>query len=207
MTAAWKLILRPIRAETRRVGALTAWVRRARPPGNVFGYHRDLHLILWTAWILTVVEGALAHLILVLIFGHPPWVWIVLGLHIYGVYWLFGLLAGMMTRPHTVDGETGYVRESGGCVAEIPLAAIMAVTVGDFPDFAHSRRAAINDGRVLSMAGAAASLRLDLADDASVVLDKRPMSVAPQRVYLSADNPRELAAELRSDRAVTSKTR
>ncbi len=139
MTAARKLILRPIRAETRRVAAMTAWVRRARPPGDAFGYHRDLHLILWTAGMLTVVEGALTHLILVLIFGHPPWVWIVLGLHIYGVYLLFGLLAGMMTRPHTVDGPIVHLRNASGTHVSFAVADVDSVVLGERPEFGHSR--------------------------------------------------------------------
>lgn len=196
MTAARKLILRPIRAETRRVAALTAWVRRARPPGDAFGYHRDLHLILWTAGILTVVEGALTHLILVLIFGHPPWVWIVLGLHIYGVYLLFGLLAGMMTRPHTVDGPIVHLRNASGTHVSFPVADVDSVVLGERPEFGHSRWRTSDDGRTATIASGPAVLRVDLVENAGVILDGSPMPLAPKHIHVSADAPREFAARL-----------
>ena len=66
-------------AEPRGFVAVARWLRGRRPEGRAFSHHRDVAVLLWSIVAMLMLEGAVVDVLLRVILGPSPWVWIVLG--------------------------------------------------------------------------------------------------------------------------------
>ncbi|GGJ89738.1 hypothetical protein GCM10010123_19430 [Pilimelia anulata] len=84
------------------------------------GAHKAFLIVMM---VLAPVEILLAELFI-------PWAWLrltLLVLAVYGVVWLFGLYAGIVTRPHYVDGHRLVVRMGHLASASVDLRCVRSV--------------------------------------------------------------------------------
>ncbi len=183
-------------AEPRGFVATVRWIRGKRPAGQLFPHHRDVALLLWVIVAMTVLEGAVVDALLRVVLGPSPWVWIALGVHVYAVYMLVAVYAGMLTRPHSLDGDVLRLRTGLGTEAAVPVAAIAAVEPGHHPAFDRSGWKVDPDGNA-TMALSEANLRIVLAPDAEIALNGRNIP-APRTIHVTVDEPRRLAAAVAS---------
>ncbi|MET9327095.1 hypothetical protein [Tsukamurella sp. NPDC003166] len=185
-------------AEPRGAAAVLTLIRRRRPAGQSFSHHRDVVIILWVVVAMTVLEGAVVDVLLRVILGPSPWVWIALGLHVYAVYMIVAVYAGMVTRPHSLDGAVLRLRSGLGAEVVVPVAAIEEASPGRFRDFDNSGWKVDGDGNA-TMASREANFRLALTPDAEVVVNGR-VRPAPQTIHLTVDEPRRLSDALAGSR-------
>ncbi|WP_143690414.1 hypothetical protein [Williamsia sterculiae] len=61
---------------------------------------------------LVVVEGVIAEAVLLAVFGHRWWLWLVAAVHIYAVVWLLGVVASFTTLPHRVGPDAILLSDS-----------------------------------------------------------------------------------------------
>lgn len=179
-------------AEPRGWSATIRWVRGARPSGEAFTHHRDVVIILRVIVAMTVLEGAVVDLILRVVLGPSPWVWIALGLHLYAVFMIVAVHAGMVTRPHSLDGGVLRLRTGLGTEVAVPVVAIGDAQPGRYPAFDRSGWKVDGDGDA-TLARGEANFRLTLIPDATIRLDGR-IRPAPTTIHLTVDEPRRLAA-------------
>ena len=187
-------------AEPRGLAAIVNWIRRRRPVGQVFPHHRDVVVILWMIVAMTVLEGAVVEFLLRVILGPSPWVWIALGLHVYAVYMIVAVYAGMVTRPHSLDGGVVGLRTGLGTEVAVPVAAIEVAKPGRYPDFDRSGWQVDGDGDA-TLARGEANLRLTLIPGTTVRVNGRNRA-APRTIHLTVDEPRRLAAAIAEARDV-----
>jgi len=103
--------LRALRLELRiyaSIGRLIARRPAIAPGAAGFGYHAPVITILWIFIVLSAVEIPVLDLI---VHRWPVVRVIVLIAGIWGLTWMFGLLAAYLMRPHTVGPEGVRVRE------------------------------------------------------------------------------------------------
>ena len=181
-------------AEPRGFVAVVRWIRRAGPAGQLFPHHRDVVIILWVITTMMVLEGAVVDVLLRVILGPSPWVWIALGLHMYFVYTIVAMYAAMVTRPHSLDSAALHLRSGLGFAATVPLIAIEAADAGRFPDFDRSRWKVDEDGNA-TMAPREANVRLTLAPGAEITVNGRSLPT-PRTIHITVDEPRRLAAAI-----------
>ena len=187
--------------EPRLFASLFRWTfRRVKLADNEFGYHRRsmlraiMPLLIISAPIELVVVHLLAH-------AFSPWgwlKWVLLILGIYGILWLLGLYASLVTLPHRLE-ETG-LRLRHGVFAE------GFVPYEEIEDAVRTDRKAPNSGDGLSHAPGEDALYLTTGGRTDVTLRLRvPRSIdgclkesTPAcLVHLAADDPGRLAWELR----------
>ncbi|MET7395211.1 hypothetical protein ABZS66_17145 [Dactylosporangium sp. NPDC005572] len=104
--------------------SLYRWIRRTPHPG--YTYIRPLNAVLWAFIIVSAVETVALHLIL-------PWpvVRLVVDvLSVYGLIWMFGVLAGYKVNPHTVDADGIRVRHAFFVEEFVPWENVATVRVG-----------------------------------------------------------------------------
>jgi hypothetical protein len=108
--------------------SLLRWpFHRARGDAS-FGYGRGLRPLLWGVTALVMVEGGVVDVVLAAVLGDgSPWVWVVLGVHVYALVWLVGLLASLHTEPHHLLGTRLELRDGVFGAVSIPLASITGV--------------------------------------------------------------------------------
>ena len=181
-------------AEPRGWSATIRWLRGVRPSGESFTHHRDVVIILWVIVAMTVLEGAVVDVILRVVLGPSPWVWIALGLHVYAVVMIVAVYAGMVTRPHSLDSGMLRLRTGLGAEVAVPVVAIDAAQAGRYPSFDRSGWKVDGDGDA-TLATREANLRLSLAPDTTVRINGR-VRPAPRSIHLTVDEPRRLAAAI-----------
>ncbi len=186
-------------AEPRGLVAVVRWVRRRRPDGLLFPHHRDVAIILWTVVASLVVEGVVVDVVLRLILGPSPWVWIALVLHAYAVFMIIAMYAAMVTRPHSFDGAGLHLRSGLTAEVIVPAGALGAVETGRFGAFDRSGWKVDADGNA-TMASGEANLRLTLVPGSTVRVNGRERT-APATVHVTVDEPRRLAAAIRGEQA------
>lgn len=179
-------------AEPRGFVAVARWIRGGRPEGRVFSHHREVAIILWVVVVSLVVEGVIVDVLLRAILGPSHWVWIALGLHVYAVFMIVAVFAGMVTRPHSLDGAVLRLRTGLGFEVQVPVSAIEAADTGRFPGFDRSGWKVDADG-IATMAVSAANMRIVLASGATVVVNGVARN-GIRAVHVTVDEPRRLAA-------------
>ena len=93
-----------------------------------FGYGRGLRPLLWGVTALVVVEGGVVDVVLATILGPgSPWVWVVLGVHVYALVWLVGLIASLHTEPHRLLENRLELRDGVFGSVSVPLASVTGV--------------------------------------------------------------------------------
>lgn len=108
-------------------GSLFRWLRGERPGPGSFGYVGITRPILLVFLVLSLVEVPLFDWLVRLI---VPWAWVrwvVLALGVYGVIWMFGLLAMQTLSPHLVTPRGLRVRSAPRTDLEIEWGEIAAV--------------------------------------------------------------------------------
>lgn len=107
---------------------LVRWLGRRRPVGTTFGYGAALRPLLLIVLWMVIMEGIVVEAVLVAVLGHTsPWVWIALGLHVYGLIWIGGFLGSLRVLPHELDEQSLRLRDSVFAVYTVPLMGIASV--------------------------------------------------------------------------------
>jgi hypothetical protein len=174
--------------EARMWVCLVEWITRRRPPERVFEYGASLRPIMRIVLGLLVIEGLVVEAVLAAVLGHDnPWVWVALGLHVYGLIWIGGFLSSLSVLPHQVGPTALVLRDSVFTVINIPLTAIASMTERRR---GHSGRSGftVDDGTGL-LAYGDATVRIVLHPDSKVRVGTRPALAGLRRIDLTADNP------------------
>ena len=117
------LARRAVAFELATYRSLCRWARRqtgASPVALPFGYARSVTPIIWVFIIVSAVEIPVAHVLL-------PWEWaevlsLVVGL--WGLTWMFGLLASMHVHPHLLGDSGLRVRHGSTVDITVPWEAV-----------------------------------------------------------------------------------
>ncbi|WBB70716.1 PH domain-containing protein [Micromonospora sp. WMMD812] len=194
MTAVLRLLRMATRYEIRLWTSLYRWIFRRpeklRPGDRTFGYTGAVMTLMWVFIIVSAIEIPILELIV-------PWELvsnIVLGLGIYGLFWMFGLLASLKVHPHVV-GEGGIrIRNGISLDHTVPWSAIERVRV--------HRRSMPPEGQTQVESNASGvTLSLGMASQTSIdVLLREPIAVpvrkargaAVTELRFHADDPEAL---------------
>jgi hypothetical protein len=170
--------------------------RRHRPGTETFGYVGAVRPILIAFIVLSAVEIPIFDLILSQLVPWRPARFIVLGLGVYGLLWMLGLLAMITAHPHAVDGTGIRVRNSITVDLTIPWESVGAV---------HRRYRALPSGRAVQLdrdrdgpivnlgAGGQVNVEIRLREPVPLALPAGA-SEPTSRVRLYADDPAGLVA-------------
>lgn len=118
--------------EVRLIAALSSgWTHQhGHPAGHAFSYHGGLAILIWTGFALVAVEGAVVGMVLAIALPHTAWPWIALAAHCYGLLWLAGLYASMLTRPHLFGDHALRTRDGIFTEVVIPYPALLDARAG-----------------------------------------------------------------------------
>jgi hypothetical protein len=175
--------------------SLFRWVLRrpvTRDPGaETFGYAGAVRPIMIAFIVLSVVEIPIFDLIVSRLVPWPPARFIVLGLGVYGLLWMLGLLAMIAIHPHVVDGTGIRVRNGISVDVTIPWAGVAAAR-RRYRALPSSRAVQVDhdrDGPVVILgAGGQVNVELRLREPVPLALP-RGLSEPTTRVRLYADDP------------------
>lgn len=169
---------------------------RHRPRGEVFTYGRSVRPLMRIVLVLLVVEGVIVEGVLAALLGHSAWVWVALGLHIYGLIWIGGFLGSLHVLPHVIGAGAVRLRDSVFASLAIPLDAIASVAV-------HMRANATRSGFTLDVAtGAAllaygdATVRIVLRPGSQLRLRGGPAPDGVRTIDVTVDDPRAFVQAL-----------
>ncbi|MGY2127722.1 hypothetical protein [Blastococcus sp. SYSU DS0617] len=169
--------------------------RRPRVPAGATGftYHRSVLAVLVTFIVVSALE-----LVVVDVLVHRwPFVRIpLLVVGIWGLLWMFGLLAAMVTRPHAVGPEGIRVRYATDVDVALPWNTIDAVV----------RRTRTREDKAPRLAPGADALELWMQDRTNVDVElDQPLQVrlpegteTVRRISLFADDPTAFLAAVRA---------
>ncbi len=175
--------------EARMWVCLVQWLARRRPPGATFGYGRSLRPLIRIVLAMLVVEGAVVEVVLVAILGHrSAWVWVALGLHVYGLIWMGGFLGSLTVLPHEIDDRYLRLRDSVFTTVVVPLASVVSVEQRRRGSSGRSGWKLDDHGGAL-LAYGDASVRLVLCPDPGVLLGTAPAPEGLRTIDLTADDP------------------
>ncbi|MGY1721157.1 hypothetical protein ACI8AG_19145 [Blastococcus sp. SYSU DS0552] len=175
-------------------------LRRPRVPAGVtaFPYHRVVLPVIITFIVVSAIELVAVDVLT----QHWPLVrYPLLALGIWGLVWMFGYLAGLVTRPHAVGPEGITVRFSTDVDLQVPWDVIGSVA-------RRSRTRPEKAPRFARGDDGAATLQLWMHDQTNVdiVLDRPVVVRLPEltgevrAVRLFADDPVAFLAEVRRQR-------
>lgn len=178
--------------------ALWRWVtRRPAVPagGTAIPYARIAAPIVW----LFIWGSAIEVVAVDLVVTHVGWDVVrvpLLALGVWGVLWMLGLLASMRTRPHVLTGDALLLR--GGLRAEVavPLAAVVGVRTVEHELSSTMRNVEEVDGHLLVGVSGRTNVEVTLERPGPLATPKG--EVVTDKVGLWADEPRDVAAMLRS---------
>lgn len=192
-----RTLARIILFEPRMLACLLGWPsHRTFQPGRAFRYDASLRALIWVVIALVIVEGTVVDLFLAVALPGSIWIWIALGLHVYGAVWLLGFLASVATRPHLLDEQALRLRDGIFTEITIPYDAILRAEVATYSSVGRSGLKTDPADHSALLAYGDANVRLTLDPSAPVRVDHRgPM---PLRILrLTADAPTVLVAALR----------
>ena len=177
--------------------SLYRWAtRRPRGPAGAetFGYAGPATPVIWAFIGLSAVEIPVAHLLL-------PWQTarvVVLLVGVWGLTWMFGLLASLKTYPHVVGGSGLRLRYGTSIDITIPWEAVESIGVRhrDLPSSRTVQISGADSGTVVHV-GISSQTNVDvtLRDPVTVPLPKGTESITALRFY--ADDARSLVASAR----------
>ena len=169
--------------------SLLLWVTRrvaGRGPGvATFSYARQLIPLLCAFIFVSIIELPVVHLLI-------PWDTVrlvVLVISVWGLLWMFGLLASMKVFPHLLDETRLRIRYGASVDIRIPWTAVADVT-------ARRRGEGVEDGSVATVP-VLKQTRVDVAlhRPTEVVLPDGAREITELRLY--ADDAREFVAAAR----------
>ncbi|MEV4489046.1 hypothetical protein AB0K04_02910 [Micromonospora coxensis] len=197
------LLRRAVAYEIGMWRSLYRWILRrplALPPHTeAFGYLGVVKPILGVFIALSAIEIPIFDLI---IRRTVPWEWVrhvVLGLGVWGLLWMIGLLAALRIHPHLVGPAGLRIRNGTTIDIAVPWAAVASVTAG-YRSLPSSRTIQVeqgDDGAILNVStGSQTSVDVVLREPVAVPLPKgRSEPVTEIRIY--ADDPHALVARAR----------
>lgn len=186
-----------VRFEAAMWRSLARWLAR-RPDvpagGTPFAYRSPMMAVLIVFINVSVLEVIAFHLLI-------PWevpriVLLVLG--IWGVVWMFGMLAAVTVRPHVVGPGVLLVRNSLSVAVPIPLDAVAAIRQVRERREGRSVQVEENTLHVLVMNESTVEVTLNRPVAVRLSETRRPEVTA---VRFHADDARGLVAALRADLA------
>lgn len=176
--------------EPRLVASLGRWLSGAYPrTQNAFRYDANLRAIVWVAAALVILEGAVVDLILMLAIPGSVWVWVVLGLHIYGLVWLLGFQASCVTRPHLLDGDSFRLRDSVLTEVVVPTAAVLDVYRVRVENFGRSGLKIKAEQHTALLAYGDANVTLTLDPNQPVAVTGQPGPASLRTLTVTIDHP------------------
>ncbi|UUN26607.1 hypothetical protein [Streptomyces sp. FIT100] len=192
-------VLRLTGHELRLMWSFVLWVARRRhgvgPDAQAFGHARDQAALMFGFGFVCVVETiGMSYLLS----GWPVVHAIVLVLDVYsGIFFVFGLHAASVTRPHVLSPEALRVRKGAHVDVRIPLERIASASYE--LRFTHTRQ----DGVLDLAVGGQTSLTLELSEPVvSVGLLGKERRVRTVRIH--ADDARALLRALTQARSALS---
>jgi hypothetical protein len=177
-------------------GQLGRWIaRRPDVPAGAtpVPYARLATPVVWLFVFGSVAEVVALDLLLSrwLTFLRIPF--LVLG--VWGVVWMLGLMAAYRMRPHLLTDDALQVRHLATTDVVVPVGAIAHVQVAD-RDVSGIRSVRLVEDRLLVLVSGRTNLQLTLAEGTAL---STPLGeVCPRVVGLWVDEPREVAARLRT---------
>ncbi|MET7971369.1 hypothetical protein [Micromonospora sp. NPDC005305] len=182
--------------------SLARWVlRRPHPvaPGaETFAYVGVVQPILGVFIALSTIEIPVLDLILRHTVGWPTVRHVLIGLGVWGVLWMVGLLASLRIHPHVVDDTGLRIRNGISLDVLIPWTAVARVE-GRYRSLPSSRGVQYDpdDPAVLNLgAGSQTAVDVVLREPLSVRLPKGP-SEPVREIRLYADDPKALVTRAR----------
>lgn len=176
-----ELISRPLARvlllEPRLLECLLRWAtgrHEGRRPG-AFSYHRGLQPFLVSILALVVGEGVAVEAVVAILLRGTPWVWVVLGVHVYALVWFAGFFASLVTRPHRLGPRALFLRDGIFAELEVPYRAIEGVRVAHHSQLGRS-------GLKIDLDTASATLAMG---DANLVVELDPTQPVPRRGRVS----------------------
>lgn len=167
------------------IGCLFALLFRRYSPG--FTYGRNFRPIVWVLAVLTIVEGVVVELVLA--FALPGfWPLFALALHVYGLLWVFGLLASLTTRPHLLHSDVLVLQDGAFSRLTIPLSAITSVTSINRPGSLRSGLKVEGDTALFAYGDANIAINID------PVADHRLTGV--RHLHITVDEPSRFLAAM-----------
>lgn len=186
--------------EPRLLVCLARWLtgRHDARAAGAFGNDRWPRILIGGAIGLTVVEGAVVDLVLALALPGSVWVWVALGVHLYGIVWLLGFYASYVTRPHLLDDQKLRVRDAVLTELVVPYAAIPRARAVTTPNFGRSGLKVDEARKAATLAFGDATVIIDLDPAQPVEIAGRTDSVSLTSLTITADAPRDFVRALRS---------
>lgn len=155
---------------------------------DAFAYHRQIGPLLGVAIVLVVIEGAVLDAVLAVVLPGTPWVWAVLGLHVYGLAVLAGIYASFVTRPHLVREDWIVLRD--GAFREIVLtrSAVITARVERRANLGRSgfKQPTRAEPAILALGDATVLLTLDASH--AVRVEGFPSGRVPHHLAITADD-------------------
>lgn len=108
-----------LRSEIAMYRSLWRWARRRPPVGvgegdRAFSYLQPVHVLLWFFIGMSAFEIPIFDFLAYKLVPWEPARWIVLGLGVWGLVWMLGLLASFHVHPHVVTATGIKVRNGHG---------------------------------------------------------------------------------------------
>lgn len=189
-------LARVLLLEPRLWVCLSRWLTGRYPDTcDTFRYGASVRMIFWVAIGLVVVEGAAVDLVLALAIPGSAWIWVALGVHLYALIALLGLLGSILVRPHLLGENALRIRDAIFCEVTVPYAAITGVRATARPNFGRSGLR-IDAGQGL-LAYGDATVSLDLDPNHPVLVTGRPEPVPLARLDVTADEPEAFVSAVR----------
>lgn len=182
-------LLRPVAFEIRAFQSLILALagRRRVPEGSVpFGYTRGMMTLPVALAVVSLVEVLVVHLLV-------PWLWLrilLLLLSVWGMLFLFGLLATRVVHPHFVGGDVLHIRWGRTTVLTAPLSAVAAAVRHAHHTDSHPRA---EDGLLVLSQFQSTNVRLRFTDPVParppVAAKDHPTEFRASEVLLHVDEP------------------
>jgi hypothetical protein len=194
-----RMVLLEVRLLTTLAGRVCG--RQGRAAGQTFSYHRPMSMLIWGAFVLVGVEGAVVEVVLSLALPRTAWPWIVLAVHVYGLLWLAGLQASLITRPHELTAGALHVRDGIFTEVVIPYTAITGARLAQQNNVGRSGLKISPTEQSAMLAYGNAGVALSLDPDQPIEVNGRTLGTPLTRLSISADRPRDLVQALQAIRS------
>lgn len=138
----------------------------------------------------------LTHVVLAIIFGNQPWIWILTALDAYTVLWIGGVWTGYVLLPHRVARDNLHLRFAFVDDLVVPHAAIRSVR-RQVKDDTTIKRMRVDRNGVAMFSCGEANVVLEL--DPDVTLCRRGAAVAEpiRTLHVTADEPDRFVESIR----------
>ena len=163
---AWFILLEP-----RLWLCLFGQLRRRRPGTSTFRYDGGLRALLTVTIVLVIVEGVVVDGLVALLAPDPVWLWVLLGVHVYGLGMLAALRASFATHPHRVTPTGLHLNDGIFSIVGIPYSAIRAIYPARQHYFGRSGLEIDRARREATLAFGDTTVEIKLDPDRPIVID------------------------------------